>query len=77
MKERHRLGTTVRGEAFTAEEALMLGHLGAWDVRKVPPTASEISQGRCHDGGGPRLGHGARRPMHHQAREPVDGFGHP
>jgi phage/plasmid-like protein (TIGR03299 family) len=39
----HRLGTTVRGRAFTAEEAMTLGHLGGWRVRKVPLTATEIS----------------------------------
>jgi hypothetical protein len=40
----HRLGTTVRGRAFTAEEAMTLGHLGGWRVRKVPLTATEISK---------------------------------
>lgn len=40
----HRLGTTVSGEAFTAEEALRLGHLGGWDVRKVPLTAHEVTE---------------------------------
>lgn len=39
----HRLGTTLEGHAFTAEEAMSLGHLGGWDVRKVPLSASEIS----------------------------------
>lgn len=39
----HRLGTTVQGEAFTAQEAMTLGHLGGWDVRKVPLTASEVT----------------------------------
>jgi phage/plasmid-like protein (TIGR03299 family) len=39
----HRLGTTVRGRAFTAEQAMTLGHLGGWRVRKVPLTATEIS----------------------------------
>ncbi|MDN5898473.1 MAG: DUF945 domain-containing protein [Brachybacterium sp.] len=39
----HRLGTTVRDHAFTAEEAMRLGHLGGWDVRKLPLTASEIT----------------------------------
>lgn len=32
----HRLGTTVRGRAFTAEEAMRLGHLGGWNVRTSP-----------------------------------------
>ena len=40
----HRLGTTVAGEAFTAEDAMTLGHLGGWDVRKVPVTATEIRE---------------------------------
>lgn len=40
----HRLGTTVQGEAFTAEDAMHLGHLGGWDVRKIPLTASEITE---------------------------------
>lgn len=39
----HRLGTTLEGEAFTAEQAMSLGHLGGWDVRKVPLSASEIT----------------------------------
>ena len=39
----HRLGTTVRGKAFTAEEAMSIGHLGGWSVRKLPLTASEIT----------------------------------
>jgi len=38
----HRLGTTVAGEAFTAEDAMTLGHLGGWRVRKVPLSAAEI-----------------------------------
>ena len=41
----HRLGTTVRDRAFTAEEAMRLGHLGGWDVRKLPLTADEVSEG--------------------------------
>ena len=36
----HCRGTTVAGDAFTAEEAMHLGHLGGWDVRKVPLSAS-------------------------------------
>lgn len=39
----HKLGTTVQGEAFTAEDAMTLGHLGKWDVRKVPLSASEVT----------------------------------
>jgi phage/plasmid-like protein (TIGR03299 family) len=39
----HRVGTTVAGEAFTAEEAMRLGHLGGWDVRKVPLRATEVT----------------------------------
>ena len=42
----HRLGTTVAGAAFTAEDAMTLGHLGGWNVRKAPVTATEI-----HDDG--------------------------
>ncbi|WP_242530427.1 hypothetical protein [Nocardioides aromaticivorans] len=41
----HRLGTTVRDRAFTAEEAIRLGHLGGWDVRKLPLTTAEVSEG--------------------------------
>jgi phage/plasmid-like protein (TIGR03299 family) len=40
----HRLGTTVRDRAFTAEEAMRLGHLGGWNVRKVPLTATEVTE---------------------------------
>lgn len=39
----HRLGTTLEGQAFTAEEAMALGHLGGWDVRKTPLTTTEIT----------------------------------
>ena len=38
----HRLGTTVAGEAFTAQDAMTLGHLGGWAVRTVALTATEI-----------------------------------
>ena len=38
----HRLGTTVAGEAFTAEEAMRLGHLGGWDVRTAALSATEV-----------------------------------
>ncbi|MBU4337270.1 MAG: DUF945 domain-containing protein [Actinobacteria bacterium] len=38
----HRLGTTVAGQAFTAQDAMALGHLGGWRVRKVPLTAAEV-----------------------------------
>ena len=37
----HRLGTTLP-DTFTAEEAMTTGHLGGWDVRKIPVTATEI-----------------------------------
>lgn len=39
----HQLGTTIEGRAFTAEEAMTLGHLGGWNVRKLPMTATEIT----------------------------------
>lgn len=39
----HRLGTTVRDRAFTAEEAMTLGHLGGWHVRKMPLIAHEVT----------------------------------
>jgi phage/plasmid-like protein (TIGR03299 family) len=39
----HRLGTTVRDRAFSAEEAMTLGHLGDWRVRKVPLIAHEVT----------------------------------
>ena len=41
----HRLGTTVRDRAFTAEEAMTLGHLGGWEVRKLPLTTAEVTDG--------------------------------
>lgn len=40
----HRLGTTVAGQAFTAEEAMRLGHLGGWNVRKVPLSANVLDE---------------------------------
>lgn len=39
----HRLGVTVAGDAFTAQDAMTLGRLGGWDVRKVPLSACELS----------------------------------
>lgn len=39
----HRLGTTVAGRAFTAEEAMTLGHLGGWNVRKAPLVAHDLT----------------------------------
>ena len=39
----HRLGTTVTGQAFDALTAMTMGHLGGWDVRKAPVTATEIT----------------------------------
>lgn len=39
----HQLGTTIEGRAFTAEEAMTIGHLGGWDVRKLPLTAAEVT----------------------------------
>lgn len=41
----HRLGTTVRDRAFTAEEAMRLGHLGGWRVRTLPLTVAEVTDG--------------------------------
>lgn len=38
----HQLGTTVAGDAFTAEEAMRLGHLGGWNVRKAPLSAAIV-----------------------------------
>jgi phage/plasmid-like protein (TIGR03299 family) len=38
----HRLGTTLT-DVFTAEEAMRIGHLGGWDVRKTPLHTTEIS----------------------------------
>lgn len=32
----HRLGTTLPDEALTAEQVMTIGHLGGWNVRKVP-----------------------------------------
>ncbi|MFX0537413.1 DUF932 domain-containing protein [Ornithinimicrobium sp. Y1847] len=40
----HQLGTTVAGDAFTAEEAMRLGHLGGWDVRTVALNATEVTE---------------------------------
>ena len=38
----HKLGTTMPA-GFTAEEAMTVGKLGGWNVRKVPMTATEIT----------------------------------
>ena len=40
----HQLGTTVAGRAFTAQEAMRLGHLGGWNVRTAPLQAVEITE---------------------------------
>jgi phage/plasmid-like protein (TIGR03299 family) len=39
----HRLGTTVRDRAFSAEEAMTIGRLGGWRVRKVPLIGHEVT----------------------------------
>lgn len=39
----HRLGTTLP-ETFTAEEAMLHGHLGGWDVRKIPLVGHEVTE---------------------------------
>ena len=44
----HRLGTTVRGMAFTAQDAMTLGHLGGWRVRKAPVTTTEVTDDGVH-----------------------------
>jgi phage/plasmid-like protein (TIGR03299 family) len=44
----HRLGTTVRDRAFTAEEAMTLGHLGGWDVRTAPLAATVVNEAGGH-----------------------------
>ena len=44
----HRLGTTVAGRAFTAEEAMTLGHLGGWDVRKCPIQSPVLGEDGVH-----------------------------
>ncbi len=36
----HRLGTTLP-DTFTAEEAMRVGHLGGWNVRKIDLTATD------------------------------------
>ena len=59
----HRLGTTVRDRAFTAEEAMSLGHLGGWDVRKLPLTTAEVSDG----------GQGKRDRHDHDHFSPTEG----
>lgn len=38
----HKLGTTVT-EAFTAEDAMTIGHLGGWNIRKTPLTTTDIT----------------------------------
>lgn len=38
----HKLGTTVT-EAFTAEDAMTIGHLGGWNIRKAPLTTTDIT----------------------------------
>ncbi|MGQ0846514.1 MAG: DUF932 domain-containing protein [Sporichthyaceae bacterium] len=39
----HKLGTTLT-DVFTAEEAMRVGHLGGWNVRKTPLHTSEITE---------------------------------
>lgn len=40
----HQLGV-VLDHSFTAEEAMKVGRLGGWNVRKLPLTTSEITEG--------------------------------
>jgi hypothetical protein len=37
----HRLGTTLT-DVFTAEQAMTVGHLGGWNVRKTPLTTVDL-----------------------------------
>lgn len=39
----HRLGTTLP-DAFTAEDAMRIGHLGGWNVRKTPLQAVDMTE---------------------------------
>lgn len=39
----HRLGVTL-ASTFTAEEAMQYAHLGGWDVRKLPLTATQMDE---------------------------------
>ena len=39
----HRLGVTL-ASSFTAEEAMQYAHLGGWDVRKLPLTATQMDE---------------------------------
>jgi phage/plasmid-like protein (TIGR03299 family) len=38
----HKLGTTLP-DVFTAEDAMRVGHLGGWNVRKTPLSTTEIT----------------------------------
>jgi phage/plasmid-like protein (TIGR03299 family) len=38
----HKLGTTLT-DVFTAEDAMRVGHLGGWNVRKTPLSTTEIT----------------------------------
>ena len=66
----HRLGVTVAGRAFTAQEAMTLGRLGGWDVHKVPLTAHELHQRRCHRPGRSRVRDRADQPVHRAPASP-------
>ncbi|MBG6099067.1 DUF932 domain-containing protein [Nocardioides luteus] len=39
----HRLGTTLE-DVFTAEEAMTIGHLGGWNVRKTPLQGIDLDE---------------------------------
>lgn len=63
----HRLGTTVRGRAFTAEEAMRIGHLGGWSVRRLPLTATEITSDGVTTLDAPGFATVRTNPFTHQA----------
>src|SRR4051794_41982536 len=69
----HRLGTTVRGRAFSAEEAMTIGHLGGWRVRKIPLTAHEVTADGVIALSAPRHGAGRDNPLTGRAEAPGGG----
>ena len=66
----HRLGTTVRGEAFTAEDAMTLGHLGKSGHAQGPAVRVGGHHRRRDPHGRSWLRHGAHQPVHPAGRSP-------
>ena len=66
----HRLGVTVAGDAFTAQDAMTLRAPGRVGRAQGAADSVRDHRGRCHQPGGARVRHGADQPVHRRPRGP-------